>query len=131
MNDELKPCPFCGSEDIEPIDFAVDFSTRPHIRCNYCGVNVYDVPNVVPIWHRNDSMVLTWNTRANDIFRTLEAEHALAMQLQDDTDRLRAERDELKSELNECKESLAECNAYCRYLQDKLTEYEKGQTDER
>ena len=67
----------------------------------------------------------------NQLFRDLEAEHALAMQLQDDTDRLRTERDELKSKLDECKDSLAETHAYCRYLQDKLTEYEKGRTDER
>jgi len=66
MNGKLKPCPFCGSEDVEAIGFAIDFSTRPHIRCNDCGVDVYDAPNISPIRHRNDSMMQAWNTRAND-----------------------------------------------------------------
>lgn len=60
----LKPCPFCGGEDIEKLGFSPNCDTRPHIHCRDCGIDVYDVPTVIPIWHRNDSMVQAWNTRA-------------------------------------------------------------------
>lgn len=74
MND-LKSCPFCGGKDIEKLDFSPNCDTRPHIHCRDCGIDVYDVPTVIPIWHRNDSMVQAWNSRAE---RTCHAESDLS-----------------------------------------------------
>lgn len=73
MND-LKPCPFCGGKDIEKLGFSPIYNTRPHIHCRDCGVDVYDVPTVIPIWHRNDSMVQAWNTRTEPMQEIIHCE---------------------------------------------------------
>lgn len=64
---DLKPCPFCGCDDVERIGFDTFFKERPHIKCNGCGADVYDVPNVNPIWHKHDSMTELWNTRRAEV----------------------------------------------------------------
>lgn len=113
---------------------------RVRKRGKYCANDNMTAVSVVSDKHvdandgnydKYEKQIAELTAERDQLLRDLEVEHALAMQLQDDTDRLRTERDELKSKLNECKESLTETHAYCRYLQDKLIEYEKGQTDER
>ena len=80
--DDLKPCPFCDGKDIEKLGFSPIYNTRPHIHCRDCGVDVYDVPTVIPIWHRNDSMVQAWNTRA-ELASDREAELGYAERLEE------------------------------------------------
>ena len=75
--DDLKPCPFCDGKDIEKLGFSPIYNTRPHIHCRDCGVDVYDVPTVIPIWHRNDSMVQAWNTRAERTTKMYRDEHGI------------------------------------------------------
>ena len=66
---DLKPCPFCGCDDVERIGFDMFFKERPHIKCHGCGADVYDAPNVSPIWHKHDSMTELWNTRRAEVER--------------------------------------------------------------
>jgi hypothetical protein len=40
MNKELKPCPFCGSEDIKMSAF--DISPECSVDCQQCGACIFD-----------------------------------------------------------------------------------------
>lgn len=54
MNEELKPCPFCGSDDVElEYDSFIDYCI---IECRECGVERNRC------WDEDDAIEL-WNTR--------------------------------------------------------------------
>ena len=40
MNAELKPCPFCGSHDVELEDISDENGELWMIQCNGCGISV-------------------------------------------------------------------------------------------
>lgn len=70
---KLKPCPFCGSTDVEscPLGERPDGKTHLvyYVACNNCGSNGPLTPaykyNVSPDKARNASINL-WNWRTND-----------------------------------------------------------------
>ena len=58
MTDKLKPCPFCGSEDLE--------DRRGFIKCNSCGVE----GPVFAIGGKHDDVrkeaIAAWNKRQGE-----------------------------------------------------------------
>jgi Lar family restriction alleviation protein len=62
MNDELKPCPFCGSDKIrESKDFKITKNEELRIittcvKCTYCGCNGPTIAYV-------EDTILAWNKR--------------------------------------------------------------------
>jgi Lar family restriction alleviation protein len=66
---ELKPCPFCGSEDIE-IDCAGYLDDSDHwVICQDCGA-------ASGIIKEASDAIEAWNTRADD--KIIEAAHEVA-----------------------------------------------------
>ena len=65
--EKLKPCPFCGSDNLELHVF--DYDHRSSIVCNNCriyvsianDINLISNKNRVQIWTKN--AVKVWNTR--------------------------------------------------------------------
>lgn len=53
---ELKPCPFCGSDEIGREDFASGGELIT-LRCLNCGA-------IGPITYKFDAALATWNRRA-------------------------------------------------------------------
>ena len=56
---ELKPCPFCGSNEVELfVDVQADMNFYRE-KCMDCGCTIYNKPDA-------DSAELQWNSRATD-----------------------------------------------------------------
>lgn len=74
MNEELKPCPFCGSENIEVEDdnFGTTFSSVWLVECLTCGVRSATD-------ERESSAIKGWNARP--IEDALRAELAAATKI--------------------------------------------------
>jgi len=59
---ELKPCPFCGSDDI---DFGINYGTLKefdYVECQNCGAEIHAI-------HQNGKCIAAidaWNRRAED-----------------------------------------------------------------
>ena len=67
MNDDLQPCPFCGSTDIESgealIEHGGNFGSQA--GCNDCGAMGPVKPaNMRDLAHRDDRSDNAWNIRA-------------------------------------------------------------------
>lgn len=63
---ELKPCPFCGSNDIEPMtvyDGPPDFIVSV---CKGCGARGPEAPDGKTYIHEPDDAVAAWNRRAGE-----------------------------------------------------------------
>lgn len=61
---ELLPCPFCGSEDVEPIHICGSWgyiSSKDYITCNSCGAQ----GGVVKDGKLSDA-IEKWNMRAEE-----------------------------------------------------------------
>jgi hypothetical protein len=63
MNDELKPCPFCGGEMVLTHDHTTEDIDRiwhavPQINCPISGASGFSIGN--------DQLVEAWNARADD-----------------------------------------------------------------
>lgn len=74
MNDILKPCPFCGGEDIyETYTEEYAFGTKnPEIFCNTCKA-IFSIENDSPFMdydkdyqYRKKKTKEAWNRRADD-----------------------------------------------------------------
>ena len=55
MTDKLKPCPFCGSDDVH-IKVFDDFATA--VECNFCettGPTAYLEENAIDGWNRREN----------------------------------------------------------------------------
>lgn len=62
---ELLPCPFCGSEDIEPVSITGSLgyvSSKDYIKCNSCGAQ----GGVVNDGELNDA-IKNWNMREKEL----------------------------------------------------------------
>ncbi len=57
MGEKLKPCPFCGSENI--IIEQTEIGTDMNVRCSDCSANI-DVKS----WKVFSNIIKTWNKRA-------------------------------------------------------------------
>jgi Lar family restriction alleviation protein len=58
MKTKLKPCPFCGSKDINSVQWAVEAS----VHCHGCGANI-----IIPQSYKEDQLLKAiekWNKRA-------------------------------------------------------------------
>ena len=69
--DELKPCPFCGGEDITLHEAYgnAHVEGRAWIRCEHCGARIgdgYPNPHLFDIEDSTEYAVRNWNRRAND-----------------------------------------------------------------
>lgn len=61
---ELLPCPFCGSEDVEPVSIEGNWgytSSKDYIKCNICGAQ----GGVVEDGELSDA-IENWNMRAEE-----------------------------------------------------------------
>ena len=60
MSEELKPCPFCGGEDIylKEVDLDFAFSTYYHVRCLTCNCNLDSIQNT-----SKSKAIEAWNRR--------------------------------------------------------------------
>lgn len=64
MHSELKPCPFCGSTDVEPMivfDGPPDFIVSV---CKGCGARGPEAPDGKTYIHEPEAAVAAWNSRA-------------------------------------------------------------------
>lgn len=57
MNDELKPCPFCGSDDLEIYHEVV--GCHYYVTCRDCGSSG-------AIYYTPEQAAHAWNRRANE-----------------------------------------------------------------
>lgn len=71
---DLKPCPFCGSEDIyETYSQEYAYGTKnPEIFCNTCKV-IFSIEDTSPYMdvekdfkYRKEKTIEAWNRRIND-----------------------------------------------------------------
>ncbi|QTL38767.1 Lar family restriction alleviation protein [Xenorhabdus budapestensis] len=65
MTDELKPCPFCGSD----VEFYVEKNRDHHhvfILCKSCPIFYYQDAGTLEINFATCEMTKVWNQRAND-----------------------------------------------------------------
>ena len=56
MQNELKPCPFCGSTNIDITEYA---AVMVFVQCDDCGATF-------PHFDGKEEAVSAWNRRAND-----------------------------------------------------------------
>jgi len=66
MNDDLKPCPFCGSKDIESGEALIEKEDKLYSQagCNNCGA-LGPVKQAHPeLANRDDASNNAWNIRA-------------------------------------------------------------------
>ena len=62
MNDELKPCPFCGSKGvIIPIYDTWRGEYRGYIVCSMCGARTREYAD-----YEVDDAINAWNRRTNE-----------------------------------------------------------------
>ena len=64
MKDNLKPCPFCGSNKVEKIErtgWGVGTLVRTRIECKNCGIKTRIFYN-----YEKDTAEEYWNRRANN-----------------------------------------------------------------
>jgi len=61
---KLKPCPFCGSEDIEVIDNSTDDEEDYILQCNGCDTAVIASNECMP--EDLVGLIRHWNRRVND-----------------------------------------------------------------
>lgn len=57
MNDELKPCPFCGSVHLS----VLDYESRYRVECNFCKART-------GIWDSKAEAIEEWNRRIEPTF---------------------------------------------------------------
>ncbi len=77
MSEKLKPCPFCGSDNVE------QWETVPTCYCNKCGATAYDRK--------------AWNTRPREKEPNRNSRKA---ELIAEIQRLREENDDLRRQLD-------------------------------
>ena len=58
---KLKPCPFCGSENIQEGSKTFDFCTDIYIRCKECGGKMQICEE-----YGEEELANRWNRRANE-----------------------------------------------------------------
>ena len=58
---ELKPCPFCGSENIQEGSITFDFCTDIYIRCRECGGKMQICKE-----YGEEELANRWNRRADN-----------------------------------------------------------------
>lgn len=62
MGEKLKPCPFCGSRDVDVFDAAGEpyGCSQPYVHCNNCCADSKMCDSL-------DKAVAAWNRRAIDV----------------------------------------------------------------
>lgn len=62
---ELKPCPFCGEENIEIQ--TLNLMPEGFVRCKSCGVTMYRRIACCYKWRKKlvDGLIKAWNRRVN------------------------------------------------------------------
>ena len=69
MSDEMRPCPFCGSNDITIDSYSVmEFSNKPdeqmaEVECNNCGASVTYTSKDTLNDSCSEGAIRKWNTR--------------------------------------------------------------------
>jgi len=58
MSDELKPCPFCGGEDVEIVEHCGEFGWSYTVECLDCDCNAKQL--------EKSYAVAAWNRRAGE-----------------------------------------------------------------
>lgn len=63
MTEQLKPCPFCGGNNMDIEEFTIDFAFDIGyiIRCRDCGCTLKSIEN-----NSEQKAIEAWNRRAND-----------------------------------------------------------------
>ena len=57
-NSKLKPCPFCGSNDVECFEISIEIAPGKYgVGCNHCGISVTRIKS-------REEAVERWNRRA-------------------------------------------------------------------
>ena len=61
MTEKLKPCPFCGSENVEVFKFNIDFAPGKYgVHCNDCEISVGR-------FNMEDDVIKGWNQRGGKL----------------------------------------------------------------
>ena len=58
---KLKPCPFCGSENLSKGSRMFNFGEDIHIQCMECGAKIQ-----ICMEYGWDELIKKWNRRAED-----------------------------------------------------------------
>ena len=72
MNDELKPCPFCGSVNLS----VLDYESRHRVECPFCGTrtgNYNSEQDAIEAWNRRVQPTFTPDER--DAIKEMFEEH--------------------------------------------------------
>lgn len=59
MGEQLKPCPFCGGEELRSGDTKFHFGTDIFIRCTNCGAKIQIAEEF-----GDKKLIDSWNRRA-------------------------------------------------------------------
>ena len=62
---ELKPCPFCGSEAELKTEYVAYGTPKAYVRCKHCEACTAFIYPRLDIC-ANDEVIKLWNRRAND-----------------------------------------------------------------
>ncbi len=68
MNEELKPCPFCGGKaqkNSYPLDYP-NWNTGARVYCLSCGAEIEVLGNINTVKEDQEKVVKLWNRRVTE-----------------------------------------------------------------